>query len=223
MDTSMPADDDVDTSKWKIRKAVFSDLRDLEPATREQHMFVLGLRPISKQERRIAQSKSMGGLSGGFLPNISNHSSGRGGYKHGDKQPDELETLRKENKMLLKEMQQLTSHSNSVEKDLEDALAREEKYKEQLVDCEKDTEDLEMDNKDLVQQKQQLQQELEELQEKFQAAMMREMAKFPTREPSHLVFGKQRKPTKEMTAAHAELDWFEQQHIPKKKKNTNKV
>ena len=34
---------------WKTRKAVFSELKFLEPSTVAQHRFILGLRPISPE------------------------------------------------------------------------------------------------------------------------------------------------------------------------------
>ena len=54
---------------------------------------------------------------------------------------------------------------------------------------------------------------------------MKEMSKFPTREPSNLVFGRSKLSTRqrrEIKDAKSELNWFEEKNIQKKKKKKKK-
>jgi len=222
MDSSYTPDD-MDYEKWKVRDAVFSELKFLEPTTSEQQRFVLGLRPFSPDKRQAANA----GYGGSGLPTIGGRSNDKRKKKLNLK--EQVVELELHEEMLMKELQGVNDRACMAEKQFQDSTDRETALSSDLEMYEVEIEDLRRERDELKESKKQMGLEFERLQEKFQAYMAKEMSKFPTREPSNLVFGKpskaKRAPTREIHEAHQEMVWFEQRHgkKPKKKKSGRRM
>jgi hypothetical protein len=91
--------DDMDYAKWKTRDAAFSETTFMEPTTREQKRFVLGLRPVSKEKARCPPIPY--GLETG-LPG-SNNRRRKLGLK------DQVEQLTEAQGLLMKDLHQVSS------------------------------------------------------------------------------------------------------------------
>lgn len=211
---------------WKTRKAPFSELKFLEPSTVAQHRFILGLRPISPELHPVHSAPELWGLEGGEgkLPSLdrasgSNKGSMAGGKPMTDKQ--KIERLERENRLLLRELEESNSRASTLEHQLENEKANSARLIADLGEQGNDLESVGFERDKAIASRKVLDKEFETLQEKFQAYMVKEMSKFPSREPSNIVFGRTKMSTrqrKEVKDAKYELSWFEEKNQLKKKK-----
>jgi hypothetical protein len=217
----------ADSDAWKTRKAPFSELKFLEPSTMAQNRFILGLRPISPEIPPSHSAPELWGMEGeeGMLPSLGQASGGkkgsasRGGKPMTDKQ--KIERLERENRMLLKELEDSNSRASTLEHQLDNEREKTEGLTVDLGEQGTDLESVKFERDKAIAGRKVLDKEFETLQEKFQAFMMKEMSKFPSREPSNLVFGRTKMTTrqrKEVKDAKSEMIWFEEKNQLKKKK-----